>query len=63
MPNMTKIELQLISNAEICLFFEKGMRGRVSISTRSSKINNKYSKSYDPKHESKHIIYFDKYNL
>ena len=34
------------------------MRGEVSyISNRYSKASNKYLKSYDPKQESKHIIY------
>ena len=46
------------------LFFEKGIPGAVSyISKRYSKINNKYLKSYDPKQESKHIIYLDANNL
>ena len=46
------------------LFFEKGMKGRFSyISERYSKFNSKYLKSYDPKQESKHIIYIDANNL
>ena len=46
------------------IFFEKGTRGRISyISTRYSKANNKYLKSYDPKKESKHIIYLGTNNL
>ena len=37
---MTKVELELISDADMYLFFEKGMRGRVSyISERYSKAN------------------------
>ena len=45
------------------IFFEKGTRGRISyISNRYSKANNKYLKSYDPKEESKHIIYLDANN-
>ena len=40
------------------------MRGGVSyISNRYSKANNKYLKSFDPKQESKHIIYLDANNL
>ena len=40
------------------------MRGGVSsISNRYSKANNKYLKSYDPKQESKHIIYLDTNNF
>ena len=46
------------------MFFEKGMRGGVSYISKSySKANNKYLKSYDPKQESKHIIYLDANNL
>ena len=33
------------------------------ISNGYNKANNKYSKSYDPKQESKHIIYLDANNL
>ena len=37
---MTKVELELISDADMYLFFEKGMRGGVSyISERYSKAN------------------------
>ena len=46
------------------LVFEKDMTSRVSYnSNRYSKANNKYLKSYDPKQESKHIIYSDANNL
>ena len=64
MLNMTKVKLELILDSDMYIFFEKGMRGGVSyISNRYSKANNKYLKSYDPKQESKHIIYFDANNL
>ena len=50
MFNMTKVELELISDADIYLFFKNGIRGGVSyISKRYSKSNNKHLKSYDPK--------------
>ena len=46
------------------MFFEKGTRSGVfCISNRYSKANNKWLKSYDPKQESKHIIYLDVNNL
>ena len=62
--NTKKVEVELIWNANMYLFFEKGMRGGVSyIFKRYSKGNNKYLKSYDPKQESKHIIYLDVINL
>ena len=57
MLNVTKVELELVSDLDMYIFFKKGMRGGVSyISNRSSKVNKKYLKSYDPKQESKHII-------
>ena len=44
--------------------FEKGTRGGISyISNRYSKANNKYFKTYNPKQESKQIIYLDRNNL
>ena len=64
MPNMTKVELELIQDPEIYILFQKGTKGGVSyISNRYIKANNKYLKSYDPKQESKHIIYLDANNL
>ena len=64
MLNMTKVELDFFSDSDMDLFLEKGMRGGVSyISKRYSKANNKYLKSYDPKTETKHIIYLDENNL
>ena len=64
MLNMTKVKLELISDPDMYIFFKKGMRGGVSyISNRYSKANNKYLKSYNPKQESKHIIYLDTNNL
>ena len=48
--NMIKIKIELISDADMYIFFEKGMRGGVSyIFNRYSQANNKYLKSYDPK--------------
>ena len=50
MLNMTKIKLELISDPDMYIFFEKCMRGGVScISNRYTKANNRYLKSYDPK--------------
>ena len=62
MLNMTKVEV--VSDADTCLFFEKRMRSLVSyISKRCSKANNKYLKFYDPKQVLKHIIHLDANNL
>ena len=64
MLKMTKIKLELIPDPGMYIFFEKGTRGRISyISNRYSKATNKYFKSYDPKQESKLIIYLDANNL
>ena len=64
MVKMTKIEIELIQDPYMDIFFEKGTRGGISyISNRYSKANNKYLKSYDPKQESKHVIYLDANNL
>ena len=64
MPNMTKVEIEFIPDPYMYKFFEKDMRGGVYyISNRFSKANNNYLKSYDPKQESKHIIYLDANNL
>ena len=43
MLDMTKIKFELISDLDMYIFFEKGMRGGVSyIYNRNSKANNKY---------------------
>ena len=61
---MAKVELELITDHDMYIFFEKGMRGGVSyISIGYSKASNKYLKSYEPKQETKHIIYLDANNL
>ena len=61
---MTKIELEFIPDPDVYIFIKKCTRGGVSyISNRYSKANNKYLKFYDPKQESKHIIYLDANNL
>ena len=47
--NMTKLELKLIPDPDIYMFFQKGTRGEGSyISNRYSKAENEYMKSCDP---------------
>ena len=61
---MTKIELDLISDIEMHLFIEKGMRGGISyIAKRHSKANNKYMECYGISKESMYITYLDANNL
>ena len=64
MLKMTKIKLELITDPDLYILFEKGTRGGISyISNRCSKVNCKYLKYYDLKQESKHMIYLDANNL
>ena len=64
MLGMTKVELDLISDVDKYLLFEKGMRGGVSyISKRYSKANNKYLAWCDPKKTKKYITYLNKNNF
>ena len=58
MLNKTKIDLELISGADMYLFFKKEERSGISnISKIYSKAKNKYLKSNDPNQESQYIIY------
>ena len=57
---MTGIELDLISDIDMHLFIEKGMRVGISyIAKRHSKANNKYMKCYDSSKEIIYITYLD----
>ena len=48
MLKVTKVELEKISNADMHLFVERGMRGEISyINKRYSKANNEYCPDYD----------------
>ena len=64
MLEITEVELELISEINMYLFIEKGMRGGMPyISKRFSKANNKYMRSYDNNKPSKYITYLDANNL
>ncbi len=64
MLKFTKIELDFLSNADMYLMVEKGIRGGVSsIMRRYSKANHKGLDDYDPKKPNKHILYLDANNL
>ena len=63
MLKMTEIELKLISDTDMYLFIEKGMRGVISyIDKRFNNANNKYKKSYYNSKPSKYTIYLDANN-
>ena len=63
MLKMTEIELELISDIDMHLFIQKGMRGGISyIAKRHSKTNNKYVKCYEQYKENEYIMYLDENN-
>ena len=63
MLKMTTIELKLISDPGMYIFFHKGTRGGICYISKTHCIdNNKYLKSYDVKQEWKHI-YLDTNSL
>ena len=64
MLKMTGIEFELISDTDMHLYIEKGMRGGISYTAKKySKGNNKYIQSYDDKKPSKNIMHLDKNKL
>ena len=64
MLKMTGIKLEKVSNIDMYLFIEKGLRGGISyIAKRDSEANNKYMINYDPTKPSEYIEYLDKNSL
>ena len=61
----TDVELELLSDIDMLLMFEKGIRGGISmISNRHGKANNSYmGDEYDDKRATKYITYLDANNL
>ena len=61
---MTNIKLDVISDYDIYLMIERGIRGGISsIMNRYSKANNKYMPDYNTNEIDKFIMYFDANNL
>ena len=58
MLKMTEIELGLISDTDMHLFIEKGMRGDISYIAKRHSRANKLMKCYDTSKESKYITFY-----
>ena len=64
MLKSTGIVLDLVSDIDMQLFVEKGLRGGIScISHRHGKANNNYMEDYKPEVESSYLMYLDANNL
>ena len=60
----TKVKLDLLTDIDILLMVEKGIRGGICHSIyQYAKANNKYMKDYDKNKESSYLKYWDVNNL
>lgn len=60
----TKVELQLLTDVDMLLFVEKGIRGGISqCSKRYAKANNKHVDGYQAEMDTTYLLYLDANNL
>ena len=65
MLRMTKVKLELITDVDMHMFIEKGIRGGISTvaTKRYAQANNKYLPDHNPEEPSSFIMYFDANSL
>lgn len=60
----TQVRIELLTDVDMLLFIERGIRGGISqCSKRYSKANNKFMNDYDQSHDPKFLMYLDANNL
>lgn len=64
MLRFTKVQLELLTDYDMLMMVEKGIRGGICmVSNRSATANNKYMFNYDSTKPNEYIIYLDANNL